>query len=166
MPRHMGRVLVAVVVVGLLATLAYAGGMRRGPQGRIPPDVRRDPMARMHLTGAEQTAVREAMRRKAEARQPLLEQARKLQQVVDKPRASEAEYKRAVADYLSARDRTDRQVKDIDRGLMKRLSARAQAEMLAVGMIDNGMRGGGGPMHGMGGMGGMRGLRGGMRGGR
>jgi len=170
--RKTGYVLLAVLAVALVGALVYAqgggGGMGPGGGGMGPGMAPGGGMGRMldqmSLTDAQKQAVRKVIAEKQTGRQDLRTELERLQAVAERKEATEADLKKAVAEYLAARDKVAKKNADLDRNLMKSLPVKAQAQLLVAGIVDNGgVRAGGRRAGAGGGAGGAGGAGGGGR---
>lgn len=174
--RRLSLVVALAAAVALLAPSllsAQAGGARGGMRGGRGGGAGGQSAAErisaaldsLGLTAAEKAAAEKAIDAKMKAHQELRTQYEKLQAVAANKNATQKELTSAYDQYIKAVDRYHSVVRDQDRALAAKLSARSKVAALEAGVLDNGMgmggrRGGGG---GGGGGGGMRGGGGGMR---
>jgi hypothetical protein len=93
----------------------------------------------MELTEAETKPVREALRKKIESRGRLQQQAQALGELSRAKKTPEAEITKAVREFQTAVADYQKLAAELDRGLSARVSAKARAQLLAKGILENGL---------------------------
>jgi hypothetical protein len=93
----------------------------------------------LKIPADEQKAIDAAIEEKFAARQQLERASLLLYQVAVELESTEDELKRALNDFLTARDRFQRRIREIDDALVQRVSTRTRAKITTTGHLDNGL---------------------------
>ena len=152
-----------VLLAATVGTALYGQGGGGGGRGGEMPRFRMG-LEDLGLSETELAATMKSVEAKLKLRQTLQEALGKLRRVADDPQATAEQLTSAVTAYTAALAKYRAEVQAEDSALAKQLSPRSQAQLLAAGIIDNGLaftgrrpsgeRGGAGGRGGEGGLGG------------
>jgi hypothetical protein len=135
---------VVVLVATVTVTVLYGqggGGGRGAGAGRGAMEMERVKLALegMGLSEAELAAAQKTAEAKIRARRTLMDELTKLREAADNPQATEEQLKAAVQAYSKALVAYNTAVQNEDSALLKQLSPRSQAKLLAAGALENGL---------------------------
>lgn len=135
-----GVMLVATVTGTVLYGQGRGGGRGAGAgMGAMEMERVRLALEGMGLSETELAAAQKTAEAKIRARVTLQQALEKLRQVADDPEATDAQLTAAIQEYNRALETYRTTVQNEDRALVKQLSPRSQAKLLAAGALENGL---------------------------